>query len=403
MKLLYKLNNNGKPMYWGCNNNNGVIFLKYGIVGGVEHVESYSHVQKDIEKEVKSKYNEKFKQGYIDITEVVDENNPIPVGKELENWLTLNLPKNLSNTNNNTLLPMLAKTYNGNFWKYTSIGMGQYKINGLRCIIRVHKSNDLFNPYSLSFQSREGIYWESLFNLELRLLTIFDTSFLDWLIEENAALDGEIYLPGYSVNDINHFVKDATCKENKLLQYWCYDLLIENMPAETRYETLNIKLNNFVYILNDKKSHLNHNSTFLLLPTFEITSDIQAIKYRDSFIDAGFEGLILRNPDSEYQFGRRRVGYMEKFKAAQDGLFKIVDIIKEPKRDLPIIICQNDINDAKFETRFSYPHDVQKEILQRKEKYIGTYVDIKFGERSGIEKVPFHIKDVTIHNFENAK
>lgn len=403
MKVLYKLNNNGKPMYWGCWGKDGVIHTHYGLLNGTEQIESYNSIQKDIDKEVKSKYNEKRKQGYIDIDEIVDEHNPTPVGKELESWLMLNLPKNLSNGNNDTLLPMLAKTYTGSFWKYTSIGLGQYKINGLRCIIRAYKSNDLFKHYGLTFQSREGIYWQSLTNLEEELLTIIPVGFLNKMIDENIALDGEIYLPGYSVNDINHFVKDATCKENKLLQYWCYDLLMESASAEYRNHILEDVFSFAIFNFSSKEFHLTHDAIITVLPTFEVCSDLDAIRLRDKFIDLGFEGLILRNPDSEYQFGRRRVGYMEKFKAAQDGLFKIVDIIKEPKRDLPIIICQNDINDAKFETRFSYPHDVQKEILQRREKYIGTYVDVKFGERSGIEKVPFHIKDVTIHNFENAK
>lgn len=403
MKVLYKLNNNGKPMYWGCWGKDGVIHTHYGLLGGTEQIESYNSIQKDINKEVKSKYNEKRKQGYIDITEVVDEHNPIPVGKELESWLMLNLPKNLSNGNNDTLLPMLAKTYTGSFWKYTSIGLGQYKINGLRCIIRAYKSNDLFKPYRLTFQSREGIYWQSLGYLEEGLLVIIPRLFLDKMVSENIALDGEIYLPGYSVNDINHFVKDASCKENKLLQYWCYDLLMESASAEYRNHILEDVFSFAIFNFSSKEFHLTHDSIITILPTFEVRNDLDAIRLRDKFIDLGFEGLILRNPDVEYQFGRRRVGYMEKFKAAQDGLFKIVDIIKEPKRDLPIIVCQNDINDAKFETRFSYNHEYQKAILGNKSQYIGKYVDIKFGERSGVDKVPFHVKDVTIHNFENAK
>lgn len=403
MKTLYKLNNNGKPMFWQADYYNGKIYLEYGIINGKTTRECYDSVQKDIAKEVQSKYNEKIKQGYVFIEEIVDEHNPIPVKESMREWLAVHLPKNLSNNNNDTLLPMLAKTYNGNFWKYTSVGMAQYKINGLRCIIRAYRQNDIFAPYKLTFQSREGIYWKSLSNLENRLLAVLGENFINWLIDNEAALDGEIYLPNHSVNDINHFVKDPTSKENKDLQYWCYDLLIENMTAERRYETLFSNLEFAYKFFHDKNSHFNNSSTLVLLPSYEISTDEKAIEFRNDFINAGFEGLILRNPNVEYQFGRRRVGYMEKFKLANDGTFEIVDIIKEQKRDLPIIVCKNDINDARFETRFTYTHEQQKEILDNKDKYIGRYVDLKFGERSGVEKVPFHIKDVTIHYDVNGK
>ena len=102
----------------------------------------------------------------------------------------------------------------------------------------------------------------------------------------------------------------------------------------------------------------------------------------------------------DYQYGRRRVGYMEKFKAKTDGKFVIVDIQPERKRNLPIITCRNDINDSTFETRFSLPHDKQEYILNHKEDYIGKSVFISYGERSGVEKVPFHIKEVSLINAE---
>ena len=35
----------------------------------------------------------------------------------------------------------------------------------------------------------------------------------------------------------------------------------------------------------------------------------------------------------------------------------------EKKRDLPILLCKNDINDEKFETRLSTSHIVQQEVL----------------------------------------
>ena len=54
------------------------------------------------------------------------------------------------------------------------------------------------------------------------------------MIEEGACLDGELYLPGYSVNDINSFVKNTQLAQHYKLQYWCYDLAIEGYIAIER-------------------------------------------------------------------------------------------------------------------------------------------------------------------------
>ena len=153
----------------------------------------------------------------------------------------------------------------------------------------------------------------------------------------------------------------------------------------------------------NKSDHLNNTNRLILLPTFMINTDFDLTDKRNQFINLGFEGIILRNPDSEYQFGRRRVGYMEKFKAASEGTFVIVDIYPENNRKLPIIKCKNDINDAEFETRLSLPHDAQQRILEHKDSFIGKVLHIEFGERSGIEKVPFHIKRVSFNNDNNFK
>ena len=254
----------------------------------------------------------------------------------------------------------------------------------------------MFKPIKLRFQSREGIYWSTLSNLEEYLLTVLPEDLITVMIEEQWSLDGEIYLPGYTVNQINHFVKDANCVENKALQFWCYDLAVPEMSQSNRLVLIDKYLDNRITNFHDYKEHLNNDKRLIRLPSIFITNDNEALKYRDEFIGLGFEGLILRNPNADYQYGRRRVGYMEKFKSATDGKFLILDIYKEPKRELPIILCQNDVNTAKFETRLSATHEYQQMILRDKHLYIGKYLFVEFGERSGVEKVPMHVKKVEI-------
>lgn len=400
MNKLYRRNNNGMPTVWWAsfNSDTNSIAVFYGLVRGNIRKEVYTVTQKDGNKELESRYNEKIKQGYQYLNEICDMQDRPPVedenSLELFNFLNTYLPKDLSNGNSNLLLPMLAKTYSGNVWKKVSCMYGQYKINGLRCIITAYTQNDMFKPIRLRFQSREGIIWNTLENLSDYLLSIIPANIIRDMIDGYVALDGEIYLPGYTINQINHFVKDANCVENKLLQFWCYDIMMEGNQAHRNMYRYHIKKPTS---FNSIKEHYNNKERLIILHNKYITNDNEAIDARNHFINLGFEGLILRNAKTDYQYGRRRANYMEKFKDAAEGDFIILDIYKEKKRDLPILLCKNDINNEKFETRLSTSHIVQQEVLFDSQSYIGRTVHIEYGERSGIARVPFHIKTVVIN------
>jgi len=400
MNKLYRRNNNGVPTVWWAELDSGTnsITVFYGLVRGNIRKEVYAVTQKDGNKELESRYNEKIKQGYQYLNEICDMQDRPPVedenSLELFNFLNTYLPKDLSNGNSNLLLPMLAKTYNGNVWKKVSCMYGQYKINGLRCIITAYTQNDMFKPIRLRFQSREGIIWNTLENLSDYLLSIIPANIIRDMIDGYVALDGEIYLPGYTINQINHFVKDANCVENKLLQFWCYDIMMEGNQANRNMYRYHIKKPTS---FNSIKEHYNNKERLIILHNKYITNDNEAIDARNHFINLGFEGLILRNAKTDYQYGRRRANYMEKFKDAAEGDFIILDIYKEKKRDLPILLCKNDINNEKFETRLSISHIVQQEVLFDSQSYIGRTVHIEYGERSGVSRVPFHIKTVVIN------
>lgn len=399
MNKLYRRNNNGVPTVWWAELDSGTnsITVFYGLVRGNIRKEVYAVTQKDGQKELESRYNDKIKQGYTYLNELCDMQGLPPVedgdNDTLFNFLNTYLPKDLSNGNSNLLLPMLAKTYSGNVWKKVGYMYGQYKINGLRCIVTAYTQNDMFKPVRLRFQSREGIIWNTLENLSDYLLSVIPANIIRDMIDGYVALDGEIYLPGYTINQINHFVKDSNCPENKLLQFWCYDIMMEGDQSSRNDYRYGIKSPTSFYNI---ENHYSNIERFIVLPSRYINNDNKAIETRNHYINIGFEGLILRNPYTDYQYGRRRANYMEKFKDAAEGDFIILDIYKEKKRDLPILLCKNDINDEKFETRLSVSHIVQQEVLFDSQSYIGRTVHIEYGERSGVARVPFHIKTVVI-------
>ncbi len=399
LETLYRKNNFGEPCFWKVEViNDTALKVQYGILGKTVSTE-YVKVASRAKDAALSRINAKRKSGYKYLSEVKD-NVTLPVEGELYNYLKTYLPDNRTTTDG-SLLPMLAKVYdntNNKLFKNCPTYYGQWKINGLRCFISAHENTgNIFEPIKLHFQSREGTYWNSLYNLEQYLLTAIPTNLLNLMIEEHYILDGEIYLPGASVNEINHYVKDPSCKENKLLQYWVYDIAIDEMAQHLRNDILYSNLINYVKHFKDIVEHKCNDSRLIVLPNKIVHSNSVATYYRDKSIDLGFEGLILRNPNGSYQFGKRNQT-MIKYKKSTDGKFLIVDIkpegIKRP--DIPLFICKNDINDAKFECHVGGSLDYQRQCLKNKNKLIGKYMYVEYGERSGINNLPFHVKTTYI-------
>lgn len=396
---LYRRNSSGEPYVWYCSKfDDETVQVQHGTVGG-KIVKEFYKTHRDVDKEVKSRIAAKLKVGYKPMNEIRDSST-LPVEGDVVSiraWLDAYLPINRT-TSDGVILPMLAKGYDDKVFDRCPIYIGQWKINGLRCLIKVIKNiGDLFKPFSLQFQSREGEIWNSLPTLEDYLLHVIPQNVLIELYQNDIALDGEVYLPGgYTINQINHFVKDPTCVENKALQFWCYDISVEDMLQYNRNNFILDKFHDNVKVFTDKDNHYNNTERFIVLPTYEVGDDWEAKNARNSFIDLGFEGLILRNPNAEYDFGKRRVGIMVKYKKPEDGIFVVVDIKPEGVRraDIPILVCKNDINDELFKVHLSNSLSFQRIVLENKDKYIGKQVNIEFGERSGVGQVPFHIKEV---------
>ena len=396
--ILYKRNAQGKPIFWKIRDiGNNTIEVCYGLVGREGRIETYNTHRK-VEDEIKSAINSKRKEGYKELQDLYDNAPYFGINHtNLLTYLNTYLPK-FNTHEDGRFIPMLCKTLEDNkpFIKHTY--SGQWKINGERCIITAFKDNDLFKNIHLNYRSREGVDWtDKLCYLDEYLIPNISKTILDMMIEEGVGLDGELYLPGYSINDINSFIKNTELPQHYHLQYWMYDICIPDMSAIARYNTLKANFKTFIPTTMDKNIHLNYLGRLILLPNYNVKDFSEAVHYRDEFIDMGFEGLVIRDDAASYQFGGKRNQSMMKFKRKEDGKFLIVDIIPEGKRiNLPKFVCKNDINDELFEVTINKPQAEQEEILIHKSTYINKLMLIEFRERSGVKKCPFHAKGIEI-------
>lgn len=396
--ILYKRNAKGKPIFWQINDiGNNTIRVYYGLVGKEGRTETYNTNRK-VEDEIKSAINSKRKEGYKELQDLYD-NAPYNETNNTNLFIYLNtyLPK-FNTHEDGRFIPMLCKTLEDNKPFEKHIYSGQWKINGERCIITAFKDDDLFQNVHLNYRSREGVDWtDKLRYLDEYLIPNISQTILDMMIEEDVGLDGELYLPGYTINDINSFIKNTELPQHYKLQYWMYDICIPDMSAISRYYTLETNFRRFIPQTMNKKIHLNYTERLILLPNYSVQDFSEAVHYRDEFIDMGFEGLVIRDDAASYQFGGKRNQSMMKFKRKEDGKFLIVDIIPEGKRiNLPKFVCKNDINDELFEVTINKPQVEQAEIFIHKSNYINKLMLVEFRERSGIKEVPFHAKGIRI-------
>lgn len=142
-----------------------------------------------------------------------------------------------------------------------------------------------------------------------------------------------------------------------------------------------------------------------MLPEKAVWDINSATIQRDTYIDLGFEGLIVRNIEADYGFDSRN-NNMLKYKKIYDGLFEILDIVPEGKKraTLPKFICKNDINSNTFETTIIGTFEQQEQYLINKDKYTnGEYLClVEFREKSGKSQVPFHAKAIKLIKKENV-
>ena len=394
--ILYKRNAKGDPIVWQIEKADDGYKVSYGAVCGHIHEEIINGKLVKA-NEIESRIKAKRKEGYKELSELKDS-GPIEIKDDiaLVNYLYTYLPKN-NTTDDGFTLPMLAKVLKDNKPFDKRKYLGQYKINGVRCIIGAIKTNDLFNPIRLTYRSREGTDWTAKLTwMDEVIKPEIKDDLLDAMLEEGACLDGELYLPGYKVNDINSFVKNEKLPQHYQLQYWCYDIAIDNMSYEARRKFRTENISRICYTFDTYEQHLNNKSKLILLPDICISDIDDATRFRDKFIGIGFEGLIIRDVSSAYQFGSRNLA-MLKYKRVDDAKFKIVDVVPEGVRTtLCKLVLKNDVNDELFECTLNFDHSRQEYILKNKEKFIGKYAFVEYRERSGVKSVPFHAKAVDI-------
>jgi len=275
------------------------------------------------------------------------------------------LVSSVKSDSNGNLKPMLAKSSDKCQNSVLDKPMWcSRKLNGVRCMIKWNEEEGRVETVSRGGKN---------YDVSAQLIT----KELKEYLEENPTIvfDGELYVHGQYLQKISGIARletwDARCET---LEYWVYDLAIPDKDFEERLE-----------MLRDLQEYFE-DSEKIKIQEHYLTKSWSAIqKLHDKWVLEGFEGLVARKPDKNYEFGKRG-STMIKVKMYLEESFTIIDYQDGLRPEDFCFILETDDHIA-FAAKPIGTREMKEEYLSTIDSIIGHKGDVKFFEWSK-EKIP---------------
>lgn len=266
------------------------------------------------------------------------------------------------------VLPMLAATYDH---KMAFPCFVQPKLDGLRCLTYIKDGK-------IVAQSRTG----GLFSMD-RVTCALEFFFKEY---PTVVLDGELYTPDLTFERVAGLIKKKkrTADDDhdlSLIKYHVYDCIPTTSMSSSFSERIEF--------LNETVS-LRHDPILALVPTERIDSNESFRSFFSSYIESGFEGIMLRTINGVYKTGYRSKD-LQKYKEFQEEEFKIIGYDQGSGRDEGTVIWLCETEQGKsFSVRPRGTMEQRSEWFKTGSKYIGKKLTVIFQERSeqGVPRFP---------------
>lgn len=189
------------------------------------------------------------------------------------------------------------------------------KIDGLRCSFywdgkKIHSASRGGKDYDLAL---------SHFLNNEKLIKYFES-------HPNIVLDGELYKHGKSLQQISGAARlEKNVYDCDWLQYYVYDIMIPKVSFKERLKML-IELAKELHIGFDPYHKFEEGDLqFQIVPQVKVSGYDNIIKLHNKYVEEGWEGVVVRDPNADYKFGSRG-NQMIKFKMYKDDCFVVTGI-----------------------------------------------------------------------------
>lgn len=317
--------------------------------------------------EAQSQWNTKRNEGYKSLIDLslkaqsmeldVALDRPIP-----EVFRSLEIKYNTDT--NWYALPMLAEKYPVYKKKLVYPQIYQPKLNGVRstCFLDQDK-------LAVVFASRGGQTY-NIPHLQAQLHKFFEVT------DNNLILDGEIYCHGKRLQEIY----GAASLENdspEWLEYHLYDILSPK-PLPQRKRLNDLRILHTLLINQFGATHIK------LVHSGDVANEEETKLRHDECVEQGYEGLILRNPDTFYQISFRDKCLL-KVKEFEDEEFEIISCHIDTNIGIGesfVFELQNNINELTFKARPMGTIDEKTYWYHNQHIWRGKIATVRFQERT---------------------
>lgn len=262
--------------------------------------------------------------------------------------------------------------------------LASYKYDGIRCIF---KNGEMISRALKQFPNKQ--LWTRFMDLAM-------------LSKNNdIILDGELYCPSISFNELSGIIRQLDYPLPNDLTFNCFDT-IEN-------ELFNSRFSSRLQVLQDLKINSPYFNT---IPHWSIFSVKEVEDLFENALANGFEGLILRDPNGRYKFGRGTVkeGLIYKLKPFVTFDAKIIGVLQGTVVDPNAEKTINELGYSRtsklkedrlpsgrasdfvvlyerkeLKVSIAMTNEEKEEIWKNKEKYIGKMIEYK-GMKIGMKE-----------------
>jgi ATP-dependent DNA ligase len=285
-----------------------------------------------------------------------------------------------------TVRPMLANTFDKTKYNTTAKPSKAYKIpfpcyvqrkyDGIRCLTHIENNH-------LIMESRKGVAFSHFDLVRQKLVE---------LLSENPAyttfyLDGELYtdlLPFEKINGATRITPGKATPSDleniNKIKYHIYDVYSPENPDLTYKERMKILL--------DLNRNISLTDSVAITHTDNAESMEDVKRFHDLYVQEGFEGIMLRDPEGTYEIDKRSK-YLQKYKEFMEEEFIIVGFHDGIDKGLVIWECETS-NGMRFSAKPRGTQEYRSELFENATQYIGKKLTVIFQEYStdGIPRFP---------------
>ena len=406
LPILYGIEKNGKIKTWEAN-----IYLKGGTNAQTSHhaFATIEHGQQDGKKQLTvrdytegkniGKKNEttpleqciaETRRKWLDKKEKESYQETVPAHEE-EHDATPATPATPAPTGGKKYFPMLAQKFEpeSSVAKKHSITFPcfvQPKLDGLRCVIYRDSITG-----EIRRQSRTGTYFDTMSHIANSLAPLFAKF-------PNVVLDGELYTTEIPFEELAGLIKKKKLTENDFnrlcaIQYHIYDVVDEKTPFHARHDSIK-KM--FAQVAASTAASPHHLPPYIcLVETTEAKTVAEFKAEFGRFIEAGYEGIMLRNKGGMYRCNYRSHD-LQKYKEFEEDEFRITGFTQGDGRDKGTVIWVCETKEGKeFTVRPRGTMESRRKLFETGKKYVGKMLTVIYQELTEEGKPRFPVgKDV---------